>query len=281
MKENIELNKTREFGDVISDTFVIIRQNFKPLFKAYIVICGLFILTGILLTVLATAQGAEGGGYSVSTFWGFVNILFEQVNYAALSLMGISYLAVYQQKGNQPPSVIEVWEYFKYYFFRVLGTQVLLSIALVIAFLFCFFPFVYLAPVLGLVAPIMVIENGSAEYSIKKSFKIIKDNWWFTFGVILLMSILVAVVGLALFVPAIIIYGGGQWLTGTYYSSTFTLVQSVVEHVCQFLWLIPIIAITLVYFSLTEHKESNSLVSRIKAFGKNDSPADQFPTEQY
>ncbi|PWK76546.1 hypothetical protein LX99_03412 [Mucilaginibacter oryzae] len=281
MKENIELNKARDFGDIIGDTFVIIRQNFKPLFKAYIVICGLFALTATLITVLAGWRGAEEGGFSFFSFWGVLKFLFEQVNYAALTLTVISYLAVYQQNGNQPVTVVEVWEYFKYYFFRVLGTQILLSIALIISFFFCFFPFVYLAPIFGLVVPIMVIENGNAEYATRKAFKIIKDNWWFVFGVLLLMSVLVVIIAMVLFIPAIIFYDGSQWLTGTYYNTTFSWIESVIEHICQFLWLLPVIAITLVYFSLIEYKESNSLISRIRTFGKHNSPADQFPTEQY
>ncbi|QTE35057.1 hypothetical protein J3L18_18115 [Mucilaginibacter gossypii] len=281
MKENIELSKTREFGDIISDTFVIVRQNFKPLFKSYLVICGMFLLTSTLLTILSNFQHTQEGEYSAFSFWGIAKILFEQVNYSALVLTAISYLAVYQQKENQPPTTLEVWAYFKYYFFRVLGTQILLSVALVIAFFFCFFPLVYLAPIFGLVTPIMIIENGSVEFAIRKSFKIIKENWWFTFGVILLMSIIVLAMVMALFIPAMIFYGGSQWLTGTYYNTTYAVVEAIIEHVCQFLWLLPVISITLVYFSLTEHKEANNLVNRIKSFGKNDPATDQFSTEQY
>jgi uncharacterized membrane protein len=281
MKENIELNKAREFGDVMGDSFVIIRQNFKPLLKSYLVICGLFLLTGTLLTVLADSQQAAEGENSLFSFWGLVKILFEELSYSTLVLTVISYLAVYQQKGNQPATVVEVWEYVKYYFFRVLGTQVLLTIALGFGFLFCFVPGIYLAPVFGLVLPVMIIENANAEYAIKKSFKIIKQNWWLCFGVILLTSIIVLIGVLLLFIPAMLLYGGSQWLTGKSYDTTYFLVQSILEHLSQFLLILPVVAITLVYFSLIEYKEASNLVTRIKNFGKKDPSADQFPTGQY
>jgi len=281
MKEKIELSKVREFGDIISDSFIIIRQNFKPLMIAYLVICGMFIATGVLVTVVADWQKAEEGGLGLFSFWGITGLLFQMFEYTAVILTTIGYLAIYKQKNNQSPTVLEVWEYFKYYFFRVFGAQVVLTIGLFLGFLFCFFPGIYLSPIFALVTPIMIIENTNVEYAIRKAFRIIKENWWFTFGVILLLSIIVGMALIVLFIPAAIFYGGGQWLTGNNFDTSFNIIKAVIINGGQILWLLPIIAVTLVYYSLAEHTEGSSLVNRIKMFGKTDSASDQFPTEQY
>jgi hypothetical protein len=281
MKQRIELNQVREVGDIISDTFIFFKQNIKPLLKAYFVIGGIFIITGIFISVMINMQFAnEVGVRALFSFAGFLKVLLGILNYNVLILTGLSYLALYKEKNNQPPDVMEVWRYFKYYFFRVLVIQILLAFAFGIGIFMCFIPGIYLLPVFSLVIPIMVIENANIEYSLKKAFKIIKANWWLTFGTLLLISIITTVVMFVFLVPAALIFGGSQWLTGLNSNSAYSWVQPVITQVCQVLWLLPIIAITLVYYTLTEQKEASSLVNRIKMFGKNNAN-DQSPFEQY
>jgi hypothetical protein len=278
MKENIELNHYREFGDILTDTFKIIKQNFKPLLKSYFVICGLFLMANI---IVAAAVNTNRGDASLHTLAGLIELVFDFINYSVLSVTVLSYLALYKEKGNQAPALLEVWGYFKYYFFRAFLAQFLLTIAVVIGFFLCFVPGIYLAVVYSLVVPIMVIENGNIEYSFKRAFKIIKENWWFTFGIILLVSIITLLITLVLILPPLIFYGTTQWLTGENLDNTAGIIQSIVTNLCQVLWMIPIISTTLVYYSLTEEKEGNSLIDRIKMFGKNTPGTDQISSEQY
>ena len=278
MKENIDLNRSREFGDIISDTFVVVKHNFKPLIKAYFVICGLFLIADILVSSLANTSKGESHLFSGV---GFFELLFDFINYVSLILTTLSYYALYKEKGNHPPEVVEVWGYFKYYFFRVFFTQLLLAIATTIGFFICFLPGVYLGVVFSLVTPIMVIENGNIEYSIKKAFKIISENWWFTFGIILIVTIIILLAMLVLMVPPMIIYGSSQWLTGKNLDGIEGILQSAMINLCQLLWIVPITSIALVYFSVIEQKEANSLINRIKLFGNNATGTDQLSSEEY
>ena len=43
MIQKVEFRKVRDFGEVISDTFLFMKQNFKPLFKAFFYLCGFFL----------------------------------------------------------------------------------------------------------------------------------------------------------------------------------------------------------------------------------------------
>ena len=278
MKENIELARNRDFGDIISDTFVLIRQNFAPLLKSYLVICGLFLITDIILSFAVNMDREET---SIFTPLGFAEFIFQCINYAAIILTTQAYFTIYKSKGNQTPDVIEVWGYFKYYFFRVFFAQILALICLVIGFFVCFLPFVYLSVVFSLIIPIMVIENGSIEYSFKKAFKIIKGNWWFTFGLLLLNAIIIIMIILLLMVPSLFIYGSAQWLTGKNMGSTASIIQAVIMNFSQVLWIVPTASITLAYYSFTEEKEGNSLIERINSFGKKNPGMDQPSSEQY
>ncbi|HEY4196319.1 MAG TPA: hypothetical protein VGM63_12340 [Mucilaginibacter sp.] len=279
MKEKIELNRVREFGDIISDTFVIFRQNFVPLLKSFFVICGLFIVANTFIS--AVVNNTRQGDFSLHMHWLFLSIVFGIVYHTAFVVTIFSYLAIYKEKGNQPAELLEVWGYFKYYYFRVFLTQIVLIVGALIGFFVCFFPGVYLSIVFALVTPVMIFENGSIEYSFKRAFKVIKENWWFTFGTLLLMTIVILLCMLAVLVPPAIFYGSAQWLLGLSPDNTAGVLQAVLINLCQVLWIVPMIALTLIYYTLTEEKEGNTLIERINMFGKNKPGADQPSSEQY
>jgi hypothetical protein len=278
MSEKIELEAGRDFSDIMSDTFVLVRQNFSPLIKAYFVICGLFLLTCIIISALYNLNSAEP---TLSFLYGFITIVFGIFNGTAIHLTILSYYVIYKEKGNIPPSVFEVWGYFKYYYFRVLGTHFLSTIGIAIGAIFCFVPGIYLGIVFSLVTPIMVIENGGLEYSYKKAFKLIKGNWWFTFGTLLLTFFLMILIVLALMVPAMAIYGGTQWLTGKNLDAIGAVVQAVMLNLSNILSIIPLTALTLVYFTLIDEKEGTSLIKRMQSFGAKNTDATDTITEQY
>jgi hypothetical protein len=278
MKEYMQLSRHREFGDIISDTFVIIKQNFKPLLKSYFVICGLFLLTDILISAVVNSNRGDA---AITTLAGIVELLFDCINHVALIIVVLSYFAIYKEKGNQPAEVLEVWGYFKYYFFRATLAQLLVAIAIVLGIFVCILPGIYLAVVLSLVLPAMVFENGNIEYSFKRAFKMIKENWWFSLGSLLLISLIVGMGVMILLLPSIIIYGTTQWLTGQNLDKVGGILQAIEVNLCQVLLIIPIITLTLIYYTLTEEKEATSLIDRIKMFGKNAPGKDQASSEQY
>jgi len=281
MKENIEIGQTREFGDIISDTFIFLRQNFLPLLNAYFVICGAFLIVGILASLMFDSDHTQTTFADLFSFNIMFGLLFSAANYTSLLVTALSYMALYREKGNQPPNVKEVWSYVKYFYFRVFGTQIVLAIVTAIATMLCFFPGVYLFPIFSLVVPIMIMENTNLEYAVKKAFKIIKENWWFAFGTVLLMCTMVVIAILVFMVPALLISSGGQWLTGKSLDTSYTLVQSIVSYLTEALWLVPVISVTLLYYTLIEAREATSLTSRIKMFGTNNTQSDDIKSEEY
>lgn len=127
----------------------------------------------------------------------------------------------------------------------------------------------------------MVIENGSFRYSFDRAFKVIKENWWLTFGAILLIVVVTVMIMLIIMLPPMIIYGGTQWLTGEKLNTSAGVLQSIMINCSQLLWIVPVITVTLVYFSLTEEKEGNSLIDRINSFGRKLPGGNQPSSEQY
>jgi hypothetical protein len=274
MRENTELARKREFGDIISDTFVLLRENFKPVF----VICGLFLLTDILISIFLADNREDP---SVQTLIGLFRVGWSFL-YAILLLLTVqSYFVLYREQNNQPPQLVQVWGYVRYYFFRVFFTEIVLTILLTVGFFLCFLPFVYLAVVFSLILPIMTNENGNFNYSFGKAFKLIKEHWWFTFGVLLLICLVTGIAVFVLSIPVFVIIGSGEWLTGKGMGMAGGIFTAVDVNFCKLLWIIPNIAVILTYHSLMEEKEAVSLTDRINTFGKNKPGADPLSTEQY
>ena len=289
----LEFRKKRDFGQVINDTFTFMRQNFKPLIKVYFTFCGLFVLASMLTMLLQQYKmvnifntiGIEGNTnkFGLSSTYNveyFLSILFSLATYASMSVAVLSYIAVYVKKGNETPTTDEVWAYFKYYFFRIFGSSLLLILMLIVSFFFCVVPFFWLFPYVAMIFPIMVIENGSLGYSFTRSFAVIKDNFWVTFGTLIVVWIIVYACMSMVVLPTTLFNMISMFTHKTpHMSLTLTMITTVLQSICQVFTIIPIITISLTYFSLVEQKENPGLMERISNFGNTEKPIDTRPEE--
>lgn len=297
MQKNIELARPRDFGEIISDTFTFIKQNFKPLLKYFFMLCGFFVLVTAVITVLVQMKtlsftnNINADGFDeqnpfsrVAAIWEGVGVLFffMMLGYIAVMVMVLCYMVLYKKNHNTVPTSEEMWGYFKYYYLRILGVTIVLTILMAAGFVFCLIPGIYLSVIFALVAPIMIIENTTFGYAFNQSFKLIKDNWWVTFGVFVVVYIILYVVDMTISLPATIL-GAGSILFHIKEAKALTLplaiFSAVIETIKYVFHMILIVATGLVYFNLTESKEGTGLLERINEFGSNNAAPDATPEE--
>jgi hypothetical protein len=293
MQNKVEFKKRREFGEIISDTFLFIKQNFKPLMTAVLYLCGFFLLAGLVSSIMAQLQmvGAMEGlkrGSITSPFQMITNfsfgyllvIIFMVCSYTSFYVTVLSYISIYIQKGNVAPKVEEVWAYFKFYFFRVMGSGILMSVFLVICFICCIVPGIWVFPAVSIFYPIMVIENAGLGYSFNRCFKLVTNEWWITAATIIVVYIIVYACSLVIQLPAMII---GMVSAFTHLeqpiTKTYAIVISLAQQLSQVFMVIPIISSTLIYFNLVERKENTGLMSRIENLGQTTGPENSTPEE--
>ncbi|MGY3052677.1 hypothetical protein ACVWYG_000873 [Pedobacter sp. UYEF25] len=293
---NIEFKQPRDFGQIINDTFTFIRQNFKPLIKTYFLFCGIFVLGSMVAMLmqqfksvnLFNSAGSAGvardpflGLRSLMSWEYLIAIIFSVATYVSMLTSILSYIAIYVRKGNVAPSIDEVWTYFKYYFFRIFGGSIPLILLLTVGFVFCLIPGFYLFPFIAMIFPIIVIENGEFGYSFSRSFKIIKDNFWLTFGTLIIIWIIVYACMSAVVLPTTLFSMVGLFSKSSpHMSIALTMTTTVLQSLCQIFTIIPLVTITLCYFSLVERKESTGLMERISNFGSGIDPLNT-PNEEY
>jgi hypothetical protein len=274
MQNNLQFKKVRDFGEIINDTFVFIKQNFKPLIKVFFYLCGLFLLGGALSTIMHQLNLVNTGSTRLSaifTLQGILAIIFAALNYAALAVTILSFIALYVENGNVAPKVEQVWAYFKYYFFRVLFSNILLGMILIGSFLLLIIPFFYVFPAMSLLLPIMVLENGTFGYSFRKSFKLLTNQWWVTAGTMLVIWIITYALMLAVSIPGVLLS-----LTSTFVPKSMVpgslaiVVTTVLQHLSHVLMIIPMVGVTFCYFNLAERQENSGLFDRINQLGGTD-----------
>ena len=293
MQPNIELQKPRDFGEIINDTFIFIRQNIKPLLKYFFIFCGFFVVaiavTSILqaLKMLSITNAGADSFVNNSRFaqFGieyFLNLFFVLLGYTAISVTVFCYVALYKIKGNIAPDTEEMWGYFKFYYLKSLLYCLLLGILLIAGLVFCLIPGIYLYPIFALVLPIMIIENTTFGYAFNHSFKLIKDNWWATFGALLIIFIIVSVARVIFILPSILVNAGSLLfhLSTNKISVAVVILVNVIQQIATVFQIIPVVTICLCYFNLTESKEGTGLLDRIKNFGTGN-PGENITPEEY
>lgn len=286
MSRKFELAKVRDFGEIINDTFVFLKQNFKQLMKHIFTFAGIFLAGTIVCSTIYQLQiqsnfngsiaPANSNIYNVSSseIYFFVAIIFDVFFVAFTNIITlivvISYLALYKIKGGVPPTTEEVWGYLKYYFWRVLGAAFVTGLLYCVGAVFCLVPGIYLITVLSLFAPIIIIENGSFSYSFSRCFTLIKDNWWVSFGVMVVMLIIVAIASSVMGLPSnilLVIFPLAHITLDGPIAIALTAFAMSLRWLGSLMMIIPMISVGLIYFNLVESKEGTTLLDRIDAIG--------------
>lgn len=285
MKEKLEFRQIRGFDGIISATFLFIKQNFKPLLKSVIYLCGFFILAGMITSIFTEVQinslseNFEEGSYeenvsSWSTLYGLryvLMVVFMVLNYTALYTSVLSFVALYVAKGNIAPTVPEVWSYFRFYFFRVMWGGIVVSILWVICFVCCIIPGLYVMPALFVFYAVMVLENQDFSTAFSRAFTLVKNNWWITFATLFMIFLVTFSLTSFTLIPSYIVVLASDFTQhGTSLKKGYQIFVTVSQYLAQLFAIIPLVAASFIYYNLVERKESVGLMARIANFGKNE-----------
>lgn len=297
-QNKIEFMRYRDFGQILNSTFEFIRQNFLPLLKSLIFIIGPFLLiTGILL-----------GFYQKSVLTIFNITSFSQTGIIALLLIILiflvtqmmlttvySFILIYLSKTEFTPiSIEEIWDSVKQNFYKVLGLNavifflflIYLTVFLLIIvavsggtsgsglgiflFFILFILLVFIMVKMCLAYMIMLYERTGIWASIQRSFYLTKNKWWFSFGLIFVLSLIQSLMGFIFQIPQYIIMVttmfnslDGSGVSGV--TEILIMLTSIIAAFQYLLFSLIIIALAFLYFSLVEQKEGKGLIERIES----------------
>ena len=289
----IEFRKVRDIGGLLNTTFGYLKNNFKILLKANLFISApAILLAGIFLgmyqsSVFDFSVNTElqqfGIPFLLSTF-------FMMIAYLIIMVVTYSHLMIYNQSETGIIEIEDVWLMTKQNFIPILmsgiGYSLIIGLVsfifigigiyLVISgsFVFIFLVFIgigivlYLSVNYSLIFIVRIEEDISFFKALTRSRELISNNWWFTFGLIIIVGIIQGFLSYAFYIPTYIVMffiGFAGYSSGTGLISKFILIiTSIITSLSVLSYMLSTIAISLQYYNLVERKEATGMLQKIE-----------------
>jgi len=288
MKPYIEFKKKRELGEILSDTFGFLRNEFKPFFATFFKIIGPYLVVMLICYAFYMYQFGDLFNFNVERSDSFTNgLLLFAVGFAFLIAVVVTYVLaqattlfyIKSYANNKGiPNFDEIKKDVYASFWQFIGLGFLVAFCVGLGFMFCIIPGVYLYVPLILSFSIMVFSRKGASDAFSYSFTLIKDHWWMTFASLFVVGIIVTVAGYAFAIPSTIYtYAKMGILSGEIDAENFSMfdpvsiILGIISTLAQFLLnIISVVASVLIYFDLNEKKNFTGTYERIKNLGGTD-----------
>ena len=212
----IEFKKKRDLGLIISDSFKFITTEWKSFFGTILkaAVIPIFVAIGAMIYYVMCSTTVFGDIANTTNFNNPFNLNFKEliipififlvaylVAYALVTVSALSYIKSYiSNKGVV--NIEEVTTLAKDTFGAYVGLFFLNGIIIFFGALFCFLPAIYLGVVLSLSICLLIFQDKSVVDAISDSFIFIKGHWWETFGVLIVIQLIIGVIGFLVDLPA-------------------------------------------------------------------------------
>jgi len=283
----IKLFQQRDFGNKINVTFQYVGQNVRTLGMALLYIVGpVALIAGIASGIMQSNILRLAGSASSSSddpmaalqmmtqffspaFW--ITMFFSLLANVAVILTTYGHMKVYARTSEPDSiSISDIWAEVQPAIGRAIIISILSSILTAVACLFFVIPGIYVAVVLSLSLAVTMFEGTDFGPTFERCFKLIRDKWWSTFGLIVVMGIIVGLVGLIFAIPSGIIgfLIGGKLLPDI--PTVWLMLGNVIALVGRTLLnAVLYTAIGFQYTNLVERQEGRGMISAIDSIGTN------------
>lgn len=294
-KKAIDFKQERDFGDLFNATFSFISQEFKRLATAILYfVAPFFLFAAIALTVfsiksqemmqsVAQTQTGKPDPFAIFSVMGSLSgyLTFAMVigvmAYSMLFSTVYGYIKLYVQNGSEGFTMNDVWGQSTKYFLNFMVATFLIGLVVMVGFVFCLLPGIYFGVALCIVPSIMIFEEVSFLPAFRRSMKLINKNWWQTFAVMIVTTIIIYVLMFFISIPDFL-YGfktvfanikSGQSIT-TDLPISYYVINTITQLFTQMLMVIPVVITAFIYYSTVEKVEKPSLMEKIAQINDNE-----------
>lgn len=281
VEQQVEFRKIRDFGENLNDTFLFIRQNFKPLFTSFFAICAVFLL----------GQGIFGGLYQSNAFKNldrfgtsarpfdmlgkvfsadyFLMLIFSWLAYTSMKLTLVAYIKLYIENNGARPGIDDIWNIFTKYFMVVFFSSIPVSMLAITGYMFCLAPGIYLTVVFIPFELVLIMENATFGQAWQRCFALIKDNFWISLATYLVAGLIYWVSLLIITSVISLVTGVSAFLTTHDISKSTAIITNVLNTLSSAFFVVFYVSAALHYFNLVERMEGTGILKRLDTIGKN------------
>jgi len=280
-----KFKKTRTISEVLEDAFAFLQVHYLKMLKTIWTINKIhiifFILFGFIYyfkysqTIEEIFLSNNTANFGVNTIWGLVFTLFTLYVTARIYSSGYGYLKNYIENNGK----VDI-EYIQEYTNRKWWGYILLSILSVIliflGFLLLIIPGIWLIVPISLAYPVYYFEEKGVIDSLQTAISYVSGKWWYSFGVIIILSIILLILNSIVSFPVTIysmikILGAAKAdgvsnaaPSGDVIFSFLTVLGVLGKFIVS---IIQIPVISFLYFSLKENKTAEGALEKIQQIG--------------
>lgn len=285
----INLYQNRSFDENLSAAFSFVRVHAKELGRNLLLVAGPFGLLYIAFSALFSSElfNASTGTFSFGSaaLLGGLSNLFSAIFNLTIGLVVFLHLKYLQENQNaEAPSVAYLWQNLPRFILPLVGLAIVIGVGVVAGTFLLIIPGIYLFVKWSVALPSLVFANTSVGGALNRSWELTSENWWKCLGYLVVVGLISALIGVAIYLPYLI-YGGAQAIFTVSQENAFNTAEgmnwfyvlNVVYSVVAGLVIygISYSAIAFLYGSLSEEKESTALLSEIDKVGQKESESTQ------
>ncbi len=277
------LYRKRDFGEKINAVFQYIGLHFRSLLMALLYIVGpVAIATAIassvtmtnILQATAGEQADPSNPYAGLMLMGrlfspayWLTLFFSILTNVAVILT--TYAHVHRTENGQSVAVADLWEDLQPQIGRMIGFTLLMSIITSIGFIVLLIPGLYIGVVLSTGFAVTYFEKSSFGTTWSRCFALMRDNWWSTFGYLLVMLLIVVIIGLVFTLPSGLFgfLSAAKLLPGNGLPLWFIIANTIALIGRALINSVLYLAVAFQYGNLVEQNENVSLYSAINTIG--------------
>jgi hypothetical protein len=265
--KNMKLYKERDFGELIGINFIFFGKEIKTILKGLFIFVGPFIFIKVLLIgyfgflpaediytkIQHLGKAGNGNSFLIQFLEFFQNVMLY-------TFVG-AYIKVFIENGLGNVNILDVWGKIRKFYWSYAGGLILSGIIIALGFVLLVVPGIYFLIVLYPLFAIIIIEEKGVGNSISRAFDLIKGEWWFTFGLALVLFILLFSLSAVLF---LLVDGIFMFVPGG--SISFVLSNIIEESFSVLITFLLALAPFFIYGRIVAKKENPELTTKTPRF---------------
>ncbi|WP_310686703.1 hypothetical protein [Aliifodinibius sp. S!AR15-10] len=272
----IDLTRTRNFGNLISDTFTYVRVYYKSLGKSIlyfvipiVVLASIFFGQYMQQTLAMSSNpdsiNAIDNLFSMISSMGGASILGMLAS-AAMSAVIYNHMALISESETNSATVHQIWDRYKKDIWAMIGISILSGLIILFGMIFLIIPGIFLFVKFTLIPATYVNERQGISKSFSRSWNLTTNHWWFTFGLTIVIGLIVSFMSYFLTIPITIVSMFTGFASGDLASANtlISVIYSTAIVLGYIFYALLYITFGLHYFNLVERKEGASMKERIE-----------------
>ncbi len=266
--------RTRDLGDILTDTFQYIRVYYKSLLKGLLFfVAPLYLVQAFLMEGYSSEFFANifnpSATPDLSELFGwqyFASIGITLLAYAVLSIVALNHLNFTED--DTEPTTTDLLEDSGILLARFIGLYLVMMFILFFSALFFLIPALFFGIRLSLASAVIVLEKKGVFESLGRSWELTQNYWWATFALFFIMYIIVLFTSYVLILPSTILsiffVDTGTLNDAQGLSTVFTIITAISTAISSLFTCLFHISFALQYYNLVERKEGGSLRAKIE-----------------